>query len=97
MENYCPYQHKSFIVATSHGSLVEDTPHHSLTYSVGRSPLHTLGNSSCHDMIYGRRTEGRGAEAAAGIEKVWQCLPKRASWARVCEGERRERGNLFAE
>ena len=69
----------------------------SLSHSVGRSPLHTLGNSSCHDMIYGRRTEGRGAEAAAGIEKVWQCLPKRASWARVCEGGRRERGNLYAE
>ena len=52
-------------------------------YSVGRSPLHTLGNSSCHDMIYGRRTRRRGGEeaeaAAAGIEKVWQCLPKRAS------------------
>ena len=45
-------------------------------------------------MIYGRRTEGRGGEAeAAGIEKVWQCLPKRASWARVCEGG--EKGEIY--
>lgn len=82
------------IMPASHGRVVADTTH-SLTIS-----LHTLGNSSCHDMIYGAaklsrsgrvvRSFGWGGEAEAGGQR--KSLAMSTEKSEVRESEEKEEG-----